>query len=238
MKFTDCVNLLILVSVPTMATFWPAPSLKSNRRGFTSKSLSTFTWPENSLERDGSSNVKALVFLSHGYAEHLSPYYDSLGETCAARGVFCWGHDHVGHGTSPGARTEVKFFDDLSVKLDTRPRWVGSVQTEGEGASRYQLYSPNMSFVGQLIDNRSHNYKYIPNIYSAYRTNSHCNKKNVLTPAVVPFFLMGQSIGGLIALQNPTLFDGLLLTAPLLHRWGLFSYFSNLTRNEASYDAV
>ena len=122
MKFTDCVKLLILTSVPTMATFWPPTSSKSNRRAFTSKSLSTYTWPESSLKRDGSSDVKALVFLSHGYAEHLSPYYDSLGEACAARGVFCWGHDHVGHGTSPGATIEVKFFDDLSVKLDTRPR--------------------------------------------------------------------------------------------------------------------
>ena len=47
---------------------------------------------------------------------------------------------------------------------------------------------------------------------------------------------MGHSMGGLIALmaalQNPTLFDGLLLTAPLLHRWGLFSYFSNLHISE------
>ena len=43
---------------------------------------------------------------------------------------------------------------------------------------------------------------------------------------------MGHSMGGLIALmaalQNPTLFDGLLLTAPLLHRWGLLSYFGDL----------
>ena len=122
MKFTDCVKLLILVSVPTLATFWPPPSSKSNHRAFTSKSLSSYTWPESSLKRDSSSDVKALVFLSHGYAEHLSPYYDSLGEACAARGVLCWGHDHVGHGTSPGARTEVKFYEDLSAKLDPHQR--------------------------------------------------------------------------------------------------------------------
>ena len=145
MKFTDCIKLLILVSAPTMATFWPPTSSKSNRRAFTSKSLSTYTWPESSLKRDGSSDVKALVFLSHGYAEHLSPYYDSLGEACAARGVFCWGHDHVGHGTSPGARTEVNFLTTcLSNWILIQGEWDGrlhrppggSVQTEEEGVSR------------------------------------------------------------------------------------------------------
>ena len=145
MKFADCVKLLFLASVPTLATFWPSTSSKSNRRAFTSKSLSTYTWPESSLKRDGSSDVKALVFLSHGYAEHLSPYYDSLGEACASQGVFCWGHDHVGHGTSPGARTEVNFLTTcLSNWILIRGEWDGrlhrppggSVQTEEEGVSR------------------------------------------------------------------------------------------------------
>ena len=151
MKFTDCVKLLILFSVPTLATFWPPTSSKSNRRAFTSKSLSSYTWPESSLKRDSSPDVKALVFLSHGYAEHLSPYYDSLGETCAARGVLCWGHDHVGHGTSPGARTEVKFLRTcLSNWILIQGEWDerlhrppgGSVQKEEEGASRYYLILP------------------------------------------------------------------------------------------------
>ena len=45
-------------------------------------------------------------------------------------------------------------------------------------------YCPNISFVGQLIDNQSTTnifLIYILSIYSAYRPNSHYNKKNVLT---------------------------------------------------------
>ena len=84
MKFTDCVKLLILFSVPTLATFWPPTSSKSNRRAFTPKSLSSYTWLESSLKRDSSPDVKALVFLSHG-----TPSTFLLTTTVLARLVQC-----------------------------------------------------------------------------------------------------------------------------------------------------
>ena len=170
MQFIDFVQLFIFTSVlctHTLATFWPPP-LASSRQAITSKSLATYTWPPDLVKREDSSEPKALVFISHGYAEHLSPYYDGLGQACAARGLTCWGHDHIGHGTSPGGRTEVKGMDN-----------------------------------------------YIRPVVEA------CKKKRAEHPGV-PLFLMGHSMGGLIALmaalENPNFFDGLLLTAPLLHR--------------------
>ena len=107
MQFEHLLRLLIFTSAPSLATFWPPPSSASSRRAITSKSLATYTWPDHPVKRGGVSDAKALVFISHGYAEHLHPYYDSLGKACAARGLICWGHDHIGHGTSPGRRTEV-----------------------------------------------------------------------------------------------------------------------------------
>jgi len=167
MQFEHLLRLLIFTSAPSLATFWPPPSSASSRRAITSKSLATYTWPDHPVKRGGVSDAKALVFISHGYAEHLHPYYDSLGKACAARGLICWGHDHIGHGTSPGRRTEV------------------------DGMENY---------IDPLVEA--------------------CKEKRKEHPGL-PLFLMGHSMGGLIALtaaiQNPTLFDGLLLTAPLLH---------------------
>ena len=171
MQFVDLLKISILTSAlstpTTLATFW-SPAQASSRRATSSKSLATYTWPPDPLKRDGGQEPKALVFISHGYAEHLSPYYDGLGKACAAQGLFCWGHDHIGHGTSPGGRTEAKGMDN-----------------------------------------------YIRPVVEA------CKKKRKEQPGL-PLFLIGHSMGGLIglmaALQNPTLFDGLLLTAPLLHR--------------------
>ena len=100
-------KLLIFTSAPSFATFWLPPSSASSRRAITSKSLATYSWPNYPVKRGGVLDAKALMFISHGYAEHLHPYYDSLGEACAARGLICWGHDHIGHGTSTGRRTEV-----------------------------------------------------------------------------------------------------------------------------------
>ena len=39
-----------------------------------------------------------LLFHSHGYGEHLVPYYNQLAEAAAARGFLTFGHDHLGHG--------------------------------------------------------------------------------------------------------------------------------------------
>ena len=182
MQFEQLLKLLIFSSAPSSATFWP-PSSASSRRAFTSKSLATHTWPDQpAVKRGGVTDAKALVFISHGYAEHLHPYYDNLGKACAARGLICWGHDHVGHGTSPGRRTEVNGMENY-----IKPLVEACKQKRKEHPGSFNSFSTFFTFHQGL-----------------------------------PLFLMGHSMGGLIALmaamQNPTLFDGLLLTAPLLHR--------------------
>jgi len=51
--------------------------------------------------------VKALVFMSHGYAEWLLPYYNELAEEGVKAGLLMFGHDHLGHGLSPGERAQI-----------------------------------------------------------------------------------------------------------------------------------
>ena len=142
-----------------------------------SPTLATYEWPVTGP-------VKGLVFISHGYAEHLRPYYDGVGRhltsllvlvlqilfqfgrACGSLGLLCFGHDHVGHGRSPGARTEAASMEE---------------------------------YTGPLV--------------------AECRGKQRQYPGV-PLFLLGHSMGGLIALtadlQNPGLFAGLALTAPLI----------------------
>lgn len=62
--------------------------------------LKTFTWLP-------SGPVRGLVFLTHGYAEHLVPGYSELAEVGKAEGFLVFGHDHVGHGQSEGERALV-----------------------------------------------------------------------------------------------------------------------------------
>ena len=64
------------------------------------KQLASYSWPVNG-------SPCAMMFITHGYAEHISPYFDGLGKACGASGILCQGHDHIGHGSSPGGRTEV-----------------------------------------------------------------------------------------------------------------------------------
>ena len=124
--------------------------------------LATYRWPVTGKPR-------ALMFITHGYGEHISPYFDGLGQACGASGLLCWGHDHIGHGNSPGGRTEVKSMQEYTIPVLAACR-------------RMRREHPHL-----------------------------------------PIFLMGHSMGGLIAftaaLTDPTLFDGLLLTGPLLHRY-------------------
>ena len=64
------------------------------------RGLATYTWR-------GEGEVTGLVFLCHGYAERLVPYYDQLAREGNKRGLLCFGHDHVGHGESEGERVQV-----------------------------------------------------------------------------------------------------------------------------------
>lgn len=55
-------------------------------------------------------NPKALIFLVHGYAEHISRY-KSLAKKLNKAGFSVIGHDHAGHGKSGGERAYIDRFD-------------------------------------------------------------------------------------------------------------------------------
>ncbi|CAL4130043.1 unnamed protein product, partial [Meganyctiphanes norvegica] len=54
---------------------------------------------------------RALVFMSHGFAEYLA-WYEELAQRFAAEGILAFGHDHVGHGRSGGTRCHVNSIMD------------------------------------------------------------------------------------------------------------------------------
>lgn len=60
---------------------------------------------------DDSVRLRGLVFLCHGFAEHLQ-WYEDLALRLTARGLLAFGHDHVGHGRSEGVRGYVDTVDD------------------------------------------------------------------------------------------------------------------------------
>jgi len=77
-----------------------------NRRGIR---LHGFSWvPE--------SEPLALVYISHGYGEHMG-YYSQLGSALSQAGLAAFGHDHEGHGLSGGERVNIAdfqyFVDDV-----------------------------------------------------------------------------------------------------------------------------
>ena len=55
-------------------------------------------------------DVRAVVVLLHGYAEHLG-LYDALGRRLAAEGHAVHAMDCVGHGRSDGVRAQVQSWD-------------------------------------------------------------------------------------------------------------------------------
>jgi len=71
------------------------------------RKLKTFLW------KPSSGAPKALVFLSHGYAEHLVPYYSELAQAGVDQGLLVFGHDHVGHGESEGERVLVSDMEEF-----------------------------------------------------------------------------------------------------------------------------
>ena len=78
-----CIIILILLSL--------GMGCIENARG---DKLATYTWRPPGHPR-------GLVFLSHGYAEHLG-YYEDLAVLLRDQGYLVFGHDHVGFGRSGG----------------------------------------------------------------------------------------------------------------------------------------
>ena len=48
--------------------------------------------------------MQALIFISHGFAEHLEWYSDLSKILAHENQMFVFGHDHLGHGLSDGKR--------------------------------------------------------------------------------------------------------------------------------------
>ena len=69
--------------------------------------IKTFTWTP-------SGEVRGVVFICHGYGEHLNPYYNELAEQGRERGLLVFGHDHVGHGLSEGERVQISSFSEYT----------------------------------------------------------------------------------------------------------------------------
>lgn len=66
-------------------------------------SFATTTWQPQQQQQ-----IKALVFVCHGYGEYLSASYDYLaGQLSGRAGLLVFGHDHLGHGRSGGERVQI-----------------------------------------------------------------------------------------------------------------------------------
>ncbi|BBN11070.1 acylglycerol lipase [Marchantia polymorpha subsp. ruderalis] len=111
--------------------------------------------------------VRALVFLCHGYAMECSNYTRETGMRLARAGYAVYGIDYEGHGKSEGLQCYVPSFDQLVADCD--------------------------EFFRSVLDRE----EYI-------------NK---------PRFIYGESMGGAVAIlvsqRNPSLWNGLILVAPM-----------------------
>ena len=69
---------------------------------------------------------KAVAFISHGFSEHLG-LYEGLGMALSAENVFCFGHDHVGHGRSGGERVQINTIDHYVADMNNHCKIVKEV---------------------------------------------------------------------------------------------------------------
>lgn len=93
----------------------------TNSRGL---KIACRTWSSQSqsqAETEGIHSVRGLVFVVHGFGEHMGPY-DSIASLLSSHGFHVAAHDHVGHGLSEGSRAYVSDFqeyvDDLFQHVD------------------------------------------------------------------------------------------------------------------------
>ena len=78
------------------------PTKYRNRQGLL---LQTYSWLPAGAPR-------GVVFLVHGYGEHLGRY-EHVGRMLNALGLVVYGVDHQGHGMSEGERCHIEQFDDF-----------------------------------------------------------------------------------------------------------------------------
>jgi acylglycerol lipase len=78
-------------------------------------------------------NPKAVVIISHGYAEH-SGRYQHFASHLVENGFAVYALDHRGHGRSEGERANVKIFDEYVSDLS---RFVNSVREKHPTLKRF-----------------------------------------------------------------------------------------------------
>eukprot|EP00095_Tigriopus_kingsejongensis_P004390 maker-scaffold93_size381549-snap-gene-0.13 protein:Tk04390 transcript:maker-scaffold93_size381549-snap-gene-0.13-mRNA-1 annotation:"monoglyceride lipase" len=105
--------------------------------------------------------VKALVFICHGFAEHLE-WYTELAMLLAENDYLVFGHDHIGHGMSGGSRGYIPCMDTLiyhvvfhvtKTKMDFKglPVFLYGHSMGGNVALRTVLQNPNI-FKGMILE--------------------------------------------------------------------------------------
>nr|ACO12076.1 Monoglyceride lipase [Lepeophtheirus salmonis] len=145
----------------SLASFFNAPEASETKEVPSSKGGTLFAryWKVR--------NPRALVFISHGFTEH-SKYYNEIASFLNAKGLYCFGHDHIGHGKSSGNRTFInsidEFVDDVILHINiprkdndysSIPLFLLGHSMGGMIALRATLMYPDMFkgvvFVGPLI---------------------------------------------------------------------------------------
>ncbi len=72
---------------------------------------------------------QGLVFISHGFAEHLD-WYSELAGRMVSSGLLAFGHDHAGHGQSGGKRAIVHDIDDYANDVFMHATKVGATSAQ------------------------------------------------------------------------------------------------------------
>ena len=108
-------------------------------------SLYTQTWlPES---------PKALVILSHGYAEH-SGRYEHFAFYLAEKGFAVYALDHRGHGRSEGERVNVRVFGEYVSDLS---RFIETIRQQQPNLKRFLLgHSMGGAIAAQMVIEHPH----------------------------------------------------------------------------------
>nr|ACO14555.1 Monoglyceride lipase [Caligus clemensi] len=94
---------------------------------------------------------RGLAFISHGFSEHTK-YYNEVAQALNGKKIYCFGHDHLGHGRSSGSRTLINSTDEyvedvlhhvklLQKKFPTLPMFIVAHSMGGLIALRCALIS-------------------------------------------------------------------------------------------------